>query len=145
MYLKSLEYWSDTVGYGRIRYDAVTADFKNWKNYSELIMLSLKDKYHPTTINLTKSSQRDTRSNFPFEAPIAKNERFNKSFVPKTLRGIRDGISSKYQPSTTKNTHQVNSTITTNAPIQKTTCIKCGRIFKTRGIKTHQRSCNQKQ
>ena len=54
----------------------------------------LKDENHPTTIKLTKSTNPDwtikTRSSFAYESTKAITERFNNSFVPKTLRALRD-------------------------------------------------------
>ena len=111
---------------------------KRWESILERI---LKEKSHPTTIKLSKENPSDkaiqTRSTFHFEAPIPKLERYNNSFVPKTLRALREHNKPKQQ--------SVKSvSIIQNESNNKIACSLCGRYYMKRGMKVHQRSCQTK-
>ena len=106
----------------------------------------LKDRSHPTTTKLSKANFHErsiqTRASFQFEAPIPKHERYNKSFVPKTLRAIRDNIATK--PSTSGPAPTAENTTAANPAPAISACPYCHRTYKTRGLKTHIRHCKSK-
>lgn len=54
-------------------------------------------------LNKLSNLDRTIQSTFSFEAPIPKTERYNNSFVPKTLRALSEASKKKSltQPETT--------------------------------------------
>lgn len=111
------------------------------KRCESILSRILKDKSHPTTLKLSKSSNQDrnirTRSTFNFEAPIPKTERYNNSFVPKTLRALRENSkkNSQAQPDIPEATYN---------PENYVLCPHCDRCFKKRGLKLHLKFCKMK-
>ena len=112
------------------------------KRCESILMRILNDKSHPTTKKLQKTNQENrtihARATFPFEAPKPNNQRYNKSFVPKTLRTIRDNPLTRQQfaPKTSSPPPE---------PIKpKFPCNLCGVAFCKRGLPVHQRSCRKK-
>jgi hypothetical protein len=111
------------------------------KRCESILARILKDKSHPTTVKLSKPSNLgqsiQTRSTFNFKAPIPKTERYNNSFVPKTLRALReDSKNFPTQPEPPDATSSIES--------DKVACSLCGSYYKKRGIKIHLNSCQKK-
>lgn len=101
----------------------------------------LKDPFHPTTIKLTKTNNErtvQTRSTFNFEAPKPNRERYNNSFIPKTLRALREESKTKQQ------IKQPLPVETTTMPNNKVACPICGQVYMKRGINIHLRTCRTK-
>ena len=118
------------------------------KRCEQILEKILGDRSHPTTIKLNKKSYLErtiqTRASFQFEAPIPKHERYNKSFIPKTLRSIRDRSPVNDQPTHTI-TAQTAETTAPKTAAPTIACPHCSRIYKARGLKLHIRSCKSKQ
>ena len=107
----------------------------------------LKNKTHPTTLKLQNNNNQktiNTRSKFQFKAPIAKHERYNRSFVPKTLRALRDGISNKSATSASNAFPQKSTTNNSTNSGDIVNCPICHKAYKKRGIKVHLNSCKNK-
>ena len=107
----------------------------------------LQDQNHPTTIKLTKSTNPDwtikTRSSFAYESTKANTERFNNSFVPKTLRALRD----KSSISQTQEAPPENSEIITIVPTEPLPdiwrCNECDMSFSSyKALNMHLRMAN---
>ena len=134
----------------------------------------LQDEEHPVTIKLDKAnkpkdkkgssqqiqpSQMVFRSVFKYESSKANGPKYNNSFIPKTLRTIRDGNDDKYtgikivepitnKPSTTTPT-QIQLTmpnIENEKQIENPKlfeCIPCGKSWDTnKQLLTHLRFAN---
>ena len=108
------------------------------KRCESILARILKDKSHPITVKHSKDLIIHTRSTFNFEAPIPKTNRYYKSFVPKTLRALREDFK--------KNTPKLPTIAELTIPIEseKVLCTYCGNYYKKRGLKLHQRSCLKK-
>jgi hypothetical protein len=113
----------------------------------------LQDDEHPVTKQLDKAnkskiddsqqSQMKTRSAFKFESSIPKGAKYNNSFIPKTLRAIRDGNDDKYtgtkivEPITNKpsKVHPTCSVPPTTEPVKQIEkpklfkCIQCDKSW----------------
>ena len=95
----------------------------------------LQDQNHPTTIKLTKSINPEwtikTRSSFAYESVKANTERFNNSFVPKTLRALRDKSSIPLtQEAPPINTDNL-AIVPTETPSDQWRCNECDMPFSS--------------
>ena len=108
------------------------------KRCESILARILKDKSHPITVKHSKDPIIHTRSTFNFEAQIPKTNRYYTSFVPKTLRALREDFK--------KNTPKLPAITELIIPIEseKVVCTNCGNHYKKRGLKLHQRSCLKK-
>ena len=129
----------------------------------------LQDDEHPVTKKLDKAnkpkdkkggsqqihqSQMVTRAAFKYEASKPNGEKYNNSFIPKTLRAIRDGNDDKYtgikivepipsKPSTATSTKTQPTTPNTEVHPKLFKCIPCGISWDTnKQLSTHLRFAN---